>query len=157
MVAKIKTLIIVYLVIAIAFYILDFALLKITGITFSNSTIYQGGVLTVEKGVAHHNYWREELIYYTVLAVIAGSILTLWKCSQEFSSRKQAFLLSKRLNVISGLLLLFCSLGFLMFTKRVPDQFSNLMAVVNIVVVLGVIARWVAKEIYVFNNRKPNK
>ncbi len=157
MAAKLKKLSIIYIGIAISYIVLSKALLLLTGIIFSNSTIFQGGVLIVEKGVPYKNYWSEELLFYMVMAIAIGTMFSLWQSTRKYSSRIQEFLLSKRLNVTSGILLVFCSVGFIMFSKRIPDPFSNIMAVINAVICLGIIVRWVAKEIYVFKNRKPNK
>jgi len=125
MVAKLRKIAITYFGIAIGYAVLNKALLFLTGVVFSNSASYQSGVLIVENGVPYHNYWSEELITYTVVAIVIGTMLSLWQSAQTYSSRFQAFLLSKWLNATSGILLISCSFGFMMFTKRIPDSFSN--------------------------------
>ena len=156
MVARLKILAITYLGIVIGYAILDKALLHLTGVVFS--TVYSGGVLIVENGVAYHNFWSDWLITYTVVAIVIGTMLSLWQSTQTYSSRFQAFLLSKRLNATSGILLIPCGLGYVMFrVDTPPNSFSNFMAVINAAICLCVIVRWVAKEIYIFNNRKTNQ
>lgn len=153
MVAKLKRLLITYACIALSFVVLDKALLFVTGQVFSKSTIYQGGVLTVEKGVAYQNYWSQELIFYAIMAVTIGTMLSFWQTSTIYSSKFQSFLLSKRINATSGIVLLFCGIGIYTFTHRIPDSFSDVMALINTLACLLVIVRWFAKEIYVL--KKP--
>lgn len=64
--AKIKKILLVYFGILISYFLADWALLKVTGIVFTASTIYQGEVLVVEKGIPYQNYWHEEFFLYGI-------------------------------------------------------------------------------------------
>lgn len=133
--------------IALAAVIADWVLVWLTGKAFPGTTMWQGGELIVEKGAAYRNYWRDELIMYTVMLFIIAPLAIFLAEPRQLRGWSDRLHLSRRVNVSCGVVFLFCVLGTLVFFKRAPDPVSSAFGTANLLVILVLVIRWVGRRV----------
>jgi len=145
---RLKQLCWAYLSVLAGTLLCDRLLFHFTGIAFKRSTIWSGGKLIVSNGVAYQNYWREEVLTYSIMFFIIATVIALVDDKECYSSAIDKFLRSKKYNAVSCIVFAFCAYGILLWGKTIPNALSVVMLPANVFVCLLVFLRWICRAAY---------
>lgn len=128
----------------ISYYLLKW----LSGEIYSTSIIIVQGKTAIEKGNVYSFLYLNELIWYTIMLLLLSTIWILKKDDRKnYNSKIQYFLISKKMNVIVGVIFIFSALG-LTFSKTIPDPIIDILTYFNLTIIALIIIRFILKEIY---------